>query len=328
MTIPSVGKRAFLVIAPAFIVFSTVFGGVAGAQSIVSVGDVRVVEGDSGPRSVDIMVGLSQAAKAAITVAYATKDGTATAGADYVAANGAVSFTAGEFVKRITIQIVGETATEGDETFDVILGPATGATISSGTAKVTIVSDDLPPSGLAVYEVRFSFVGSTGSMEGAAGCPVRNNGRVEMTGLLSGNDKVKSDEDIVYRGVLDYTADVDMCDVRNDGGGDNAKLCSITLEGAGPINVELTISEGDRGGYVKVSRAPGNWLRNALGSCDPQMLADELKMFPNDSQGTIFNGHDLVLKSGPLQPTPRPPQGQTPPRVGGVLFEVLRVVRR
>ena len=172
MTISSLGQRAFL-IAAVLSVFAMVFGGVAVAQPVVSVGDVRVVEGDSGPRSVDIMVGLSQAAKAAITVAYATKDGTATAGADYVAANGSLSFTAGEFVKRITIQIVGETASEGDETFDVVLGPATGATISSGTAKVTIVSDDLPPSGLAVYEVRFSFVGSTGSMEGAPGCPVR-----------------------------------------------------------------------------------------------------------------------------------------------------------
>jgi hypothetical protein len=38
------------------------------------------------------------------------------------------------------------------------------------------------------------------------------------------------------------------------------------------------------------------------------MIAEELKMFPNDSQGTIFNGHDLTLKSGPLQPTPRPSQ--------------------
>ncbi|HYN05817.1 MAG TPA: hypothetical protein VES67_00365 [Vicinamibacterales bacterium] len=148
---------------------------------------------------------------------------------------------------------------------------------------------------------------------------MRNNGRVELTGLVSGLDKVRADEDISYRGVLQFTADLDLCDVR-DGVGGESKLCSITVAGAGPMNVELEVYEGNRGGYVKVSQARGSWTKSTSGSCDALLIGEEFKMFPNDSQATIFNGNELTLKSGPLQ------VGQY--RTGRVLFEVLRVVRR
>ena len=57
---------------------------------------------------------------------------------------GTVSFAAGEVTKTISINVVGDTAVESDETFNLTLSGATnGATITSGTATATILNDDV-----------------------------------------------------------------------------------------------------------------------------------------------------------------------------------------
>ena len=77
-----------------------------------------------------------------VTVRYATADGTATAGSDYTASSGTLTFAAGERRKTFTAGVLGDLATEGDETFMVSLSDASGsgATLSTtaGTATVTI----------------------------------------------------------------------------------------------------------------------------------------------------------------------------------------------
>ena len=50
-------------------------------------------------------------------VDYATGDGTATAGADYTAANGTLTFAPGETTKPISITIADDTVDEDGETF-------------------------------------------------------------------------------------------------------------------------------------------------------------------------------------------------------------------
>jgi hypothetical protein len=88
-------------------------------------------------------VNLSASPTQTVTVNYATANGTASAGSDYTAASGTLTFVPGEQSKTIAILVSGDTAVEPDETFTVGLSGASGATIGTGSATGTIVNDDV-----------------------------------------------------------------------------------------------------------------------------------------------------------------------------------------
>lgn len=80
------------------------------------------------------------------TVNYATGDATATAGSDYLAASGTITFNEGETSKTFTVQIINDAEAEANETFNVTLsGVSSDAVLGSlSTATVTILDDDSP----------------------------------------------------------------------------------------------------------------------------------------------------------------------------------------
>ena len=74
----------------------------------------------------------SAAASANVTVDYATANGTASAGSDYTATSGTLTFTPGQTSKTITVMVNGDTTVEPDETFIVNLTNASAnATITT-----------------------------------------------------------------------------------------------------------------------------------------------------------------------------------------------------
>jgi hypothetical protein len=85
-----------------------------------------------------------------ISVDYQSGDGTATAGNDYTAVGGALSFAEGETSRTISIPIFDDTIFEIDESFVINLANATnGAALGSpNTATITIIdnNDPQPPS--------------------------------------------------------------------------------------------------------------------------------------------------------------------------------------
>jgi len=111
----------------------------------LSVADASIAEGNTGTSQLSFTVTLSQAATIPVTVSYSTADGTASAGTDYTARSGTLTFAAGEISKTITVSIVGDSAVEANETFAVTLSGASGATIGHGSATGTIVNDDMAP---------------------------------------------------------------------------------------------------------------------------------------------------------------------------------------
>ncbi|WP_421994546.1 Calx-beta domain-containing protein [Reyranella sp.] len=115
------------------------------ALPTLSIDDPSIAEGDSGTAQMTFTVRLSQAAAGPVTVGYATTDGTAAAGGDYTARSGTLTFAAGETVKTFTVPIAGDTTVEGNETFQVTLSGASGATIADGSATGTIVNNDTAP---------------------------------------------------------------------------------------------------------------------------------------------------------------------------------------
>jgi hypothetical protein len=108
----------------------------------VTIGDRAVTEGNTGTAAATFSVTLSAASTETITVAYATGDGTATAGSDYRAASGTLTFAPGETEKTITVLVIGDRLPEPNETFAVNLSAATNATIADVQATGTIVDDE------------------------------------------------------------------------------------------------------------------------------------------------------------------------------------------
>ena len=136
------------------------------AQPVVptlAIGDASITEGDSGTAQLSFTVTLSQAATGPVTVNYSTANGTATAGSDYTARSGTVTFAAGETTKTVTVPITGDGAVEGNETFTISLAGASGATIADGAATGTIVNNDSAPLPSGDLEAQFSLVNSWSS---------------------------------------------------------------------------------------------------------------------------------------------------------------------
>lgn len=110
-----------------------------------------------------LRVTLDHAAAGPVSVQYRTQDGSATGGDDYVAVSGGtLTFAAGETEKQVSITVNGDDAREGDETFQVILSGASGATIYRGTATATLLNDDTRvPFTNAGYDAPTSYPGYT-----------------------------------------------------------------------------------------------------------------------------------------------------------------------
>ena len=111
---------------------------------MLSINDVSVVEGNKGTRTMSFELNLSPAANEAVTVLYATADGTATvADKDYVRTSGSLTFNPGETRRTINVFVKGDRTLESDETFLLILADPTGASLSKAEGIGTIVNDDV-----------------------------------------------------------------------------------------------------------------------------------------------------------------------------------------
>lgn len=108
----------------------------------LSVSNYSVAEGNDGLKAISVNLTLLAASGRSVSVNYATQNGSATAPDDYLPAAGTVNFAAGEVSKTILLNIVGETISESDETFNLVLSNSVNATIVNGTAVVTILNDD------------------------------------------------------------------------------------------------------------------------------------------------------------------------------------------
>ena len=98
--------------------------------------------------TIDFTVSLDRAASGTVTVDYATSDGSATSGSDYTAANGTLTFQAGERTKTVEIALLDDDHDEGTETFTLTLSNASGAVITDAEATGTIENHDSMPRAL------------------------------------------------------------------------------------------------------------------------------------------------------------------------------------
>jgi Calx-beta domain-containing protein len=116
----------------------------------LSVGDAVILEGNAGIQYALVNVTLDIPVSKTVSVNYATANGTAVGGSDYVAASGTVTFAPGETSKTIQVSVIGDRTQEFDETFFIDLRSARGAKIGNGHGVVTI-EDNEPRIG--IYDV-------------------------------------------------------------------------------------------------------------------------------------------------------------------------------
>lgn len=108
----------------------------------LSIANASVVEGNSGTKTSAFTVTLTGKTSQAVSVNYATSNGSASADIDYVAKTSTLNFAAGETAKLITVTVKGDTTVEGNETFFVLLSTPVNAAIGVGRGTGTITNDD------------------------------------------------------------------------------------------------------------------------------------------------------------------------------------------
>ena len=109
----------------------------------ISVANAEVREAEGALLSFPVTLDAAQAS--AVSVRYATSDGTAVAGADYVTMSGALRFEAGETAKTVSVPVLNDAHNEGSETLTLTLSDPFGAALADGEATGTIVNTGAMP---------------------------------------------------------------------------------------------------------------------------------------------------------------------------------------
>jgi Ca2+-binding RTX toxin-like protein len=200
----------------------------------ITVNDVIILEGDNGTKTVTFTV--TRTGVSALSVDFATANGTALAGKDYLAAAGTLNFAAGQLSQTVSITIIGDTNFDRNETFFLNLSNASnGALILDNQGLGLITNGD-------AYRIVADTVG-TSSSEDISGTALTNR----LYGL-SGNDRLyaKAGNDVLFGGAgndkLDGGTGIDNM---FGGSGDD----TYRIDELGDIASEESVAQGiDDGG--------------------------------------------------------------------------------
>ncbi|MGY0652099.1 Calx-beta domain-containing protein [Luteimonas sp. A537] len=114
-----------------------------GSVTVINVGNGSAAEGDSGTSEMFFQVSLTRpAGPGGVSFDYATVDGTALAGQDYVAKSGTASIDEGDTSVSLSVSVIGDTVAEPDEAFGLALSNISGAEDGTLVGTGTIVNDD------------------------------------------------------------------------------------------------------------------------------------------------------------------------------------------
>ena len=129
--VPSIGRRVRL-------------GGAGGAATL-DVSDASVNEGTGGAHTLAFAVTRTGDDSQTVSVDYATSNGSAEAGSDYVAVSGTLTFPPHTASRTVQVTTVPDTDVEANETVTLTLSSPVNGAIGRGSATGTIVNDDEPP---------------------------------------------------------------------------------------------------------------------------------------------------------------------------------------
>src|SRR5262249_35839213 len=114
-------------------------------QPRLFIDDASATEGDFGTTPLLFTLRLTSPAPQPVTVHYTTAGVTASNDLGCVSASGVVTFPIGSSTQQLSLEIIGDTLDEMNETFLVRLSDPVNALLGRSQAVGTILDDDLPP---------------------------------------------------------------------------------------------------------------------------------------------------------------------------------------
>jgi hypothetical protein len=256
---------------------------------MLSIGDVTVIEGDSGTVEARFDVALSSPGgelPSPVTVEYATFAGSASVGTDFEATSGIVTFVQGApsgAVQTVVVRVYGDTTFEADETFMVRLSNPTLATIADSEGVGTISNDDQDPASVLTLTPATQVVQTFASanMTVTLGAPAGAEGRV--IDLASSDPAVISVPAIVTVGagataqqfVVTTGAESGTATISASGDGlvpgsaqvtVNQRTAALSLD-----NTLLGIGRSSAGMVILGAPAPAGGVELSLTSTDPSV---------------------------------------------------------
>lgn len=106
---------------------------------------ISILEGNEGIIEAEVRLTLSRPTPRLVSFQYATLEGTAFSGVDFLPRSGSVSFAPGQTSAVVRIPVIGDVRLEPNETFTVALPEVIGALRGVGGVTVTILNDDVRP---------------------------------------------------------------------------------------------------------------------------------------------------------------------------------------
>ncbi|MGI8810323.1 MAG: Calx-beta domain-containing protein [Acidimicrobiales bacterium] len=252
-------------------------------DTYVSVGDAWVAEGDSGTTTANFTVTRYGNTAGTSTMTYQTSNGTAVAPGDYTALPlTTLTFANGETSKVVQVPVVGDTAGEAAETFNLVLTSPVGAIRSDATGVGTILNDD-PGTYLSINDAVVT--------EGNAGT-VMANFTITRSGETSGSSTVKyaTANGTALVG-LDYTM-VSLTSVTFLPG-ETTKAVSV------PVNGDI-LDEANETFTVNLSAPVGAVIADTAGTAT--IVDDEGTVTPGPT--TFFSVNDTAVIEGDAGTTP------------------------
>ena len=125
----------------------------------LGVGSAYTLKGNAGTSDSLIEIALSEPTASTVTVQYATADGTAVQGVDYVATTGTATFSPGTTSQQIIVPIIGDRLTRGNKTFKIALNTPAGALLGAAIASVLIRDPNIPQTVLAMSSQPGDYIG-------------------------------------------------------------------------------------------------------------------------------------------------------------------------
>jgi len=208
-----------------------------GNSATLSINDVSIVEGNAGTSLLTFTVTRSNDTTA-FSVNYGTADGSATAGSDYAAASGTLTFAAGDgqLTQQVTVTINGDTDVETAETLLLNLSGITNTTgsttFSDASGTGTITNDDVSTTaGISIGDVSI--------LEGDSGTQVlqftvtrdNNTGDFSLDYATSDGTATAGSDYAATSGSLNFVA-----------GGALTQVISVTINGDTTVEASETFT--------------------------------------------------------------------------------------
>jgi Calx-beta domain/Domain of unknown function (DUF4114) len=188
-------------------------------SSGISIDSPSIIEGNNGTKDlVFTITGFANnvgqiTAGGGGSVDYTTIDGIATAGSDYVATSGTLTFAPGDISKTITVKINGDTIFEPDEKFFVKLSNSVGNVIVNATSTGTILNDDPQITG-ATNTLRFTKISHLAQNRNELGVFVIDDAQGTVNGVAPGQanylTEVLKRSQIVFSALSESTTDLQL----------------------------------------------------------------------------------------------------------------------